>query len=127
MSEVPPQVLSPVAQTTTNVSFDKKTANLLGMDRLALEEFFEAIGEKKFRATQVMKWIHQMGVTDFMEMNLVAIYSVDLSLGVGKAGECFCCQLLRFGTGSSLLSSVAGNFPQQHRHRSTISNPGNVH
>jgi len=69
MSEVPPQVQSPVAQTTTNVSFDKKTANLLGMDRLALEAFFEGIGEKKFRATQVMKWIHQMGVTDFMEMN----------------------------------------------------------
>ncbi|MCW8851463.1 MAG: hypothetical protein OQK44_02260, partial [Gammaproteobacteria bacterium] len=31
--------------------------------------FFESIGEKKFRATQVMKWIHQLGVTDFQQMN----------------------------------------------------------
>lgn len=43
--------------------------NLLGLDRRALEDFFISIGEKKFRATQVMKWIHQMGVTDFQQMN----------------------------------------------------------
>ncbi len=43
--------------------------NLLGLDRAALEEYFESIGEKKFRATQVMKWIHQLGVVDFQEMN----------------------------------------------------------
>ncbi|MBT8118614.1 MAG: 23S rRNA (adenine(2503)-C(2))-methyltransferase RlmN [Gammaproteobacteria bacterium] len=51
------------------VVFDNKTTNLLGLDRAALEAFFESIGEKKFRATQVMKWIHQMGVTDFQQMN----------------------------------------------------------
>ncbi len=43
--------------------------NLLGLDRDGLEAFFEAIGEKKFRATQVMKWIHQLGVVDFQDMN----------------------------------------------------------
>ncbi|HEB82442.1 MAG TPA: 23S rRNA (adenine(2503)-C(2))-methyltransferase RlmN [Gammaproteobacteria bacterium] len=43
--------------------------NLLGMDRAALEAFFIAMGEKKFRATQVMKWIHQQGVVDFEQMN----------------------------------------------------------
>ncbi len=43
--------------------------NLLGLDRAGLEEFFASIGEKKFRATQVMKWIHQLGVVDFQEMN----------------------------------------------------------
>jgi 23S rRNA (adenine2503-C2)-methyltransferase len=43
--------------------------NLLGMDRSALESYFESIGEKKFRASQVMKWIHQIGVTDFQSMN----------------------------------------------------------
>ena len=43
--------------------------NLLGLDRAALEAFFDSIGEKKFRATQVMKWIHQLGVVDFQEMN----------------------------------------------------------
>ncbi|NOR43230.1 MAG: 23S rRNA (adenine(2503)-C(2))-methyltransferase RlmN [Gammaproteobacteria bacterium] len=43
--------------------------NLLGLDRSGLETFFDSIGEKKFRATQVMKWIHQLGVVDFQEMN----------------------------------------------------------
>ncbi len=43
-------------------------ANLLGLGEQRLVEFFEALGEKKFRARQVMKWIHVRGVTDFNEM-----------------------------------------------------------
>lgn len=39
--------------------------NLLGMDRHALTAFFQEQGEKPFRATQVLKWIHQSGVVDF--------------------------------------------------------------
>ena len=66
MSEVQQKIESnPVLQ----VVFDNRTTNLLGLDRAGLESFFESIGEKKFRATQVMKWIHQMGVTDFQQMN----------------------------------------------------------
>ena len=42
--------------------------NLLGMTRAQLESFFTEIGEKKFRAQQVMKWIHHQGVRDFQEM-----------------------------------------------------------
>ena len=42
--------------------------NLLGMTRAQLESFFIDIGEKKFRAQQVMKWIHHQGVRDFQEM-----------------------------------------------------------
>ncbi len=49
--------------------FNSNATNLLGLDRAGLEAFFIAIGEKKFRATQVMKWIHQLGVTDFQQMN----------------------------------------------------------
>lgn len=48
---------------------EPKLVNLLGLDREGLESFFLSIGEKKFRATQVMKWIHQVGVTDFQQMN----------------------------------------------------------
>jgi 23S rRNA (adenine2503-C2)-methyltransferase len=48
---------------------DAGCINLLGLDRAGLEAFFAAIGEKKFRATQLMKWIHQLGVVDFQEMN----------------------------------------------------------
>ncbi|MEY4515830.1 MAG: hypothetical protein RL180_176 [Pseudomonadota bacterium] len=54
-----------------NESTTPKT-NLLGMTRADLEVFFESIGEKKFRATQVMKWIHQFGVTDFEQMTNLA-------------------------------------------------------
>ena len=42
--------------------------NLLGMTRAQLEHFFAEIGEKKFRAQQVMKWIHHQGVCDFQVM-----------------------------------------------------------
>ena len=46
--------------------------NLLGMSRTELEKFFEDIGEKKFRAGQVMKWIHQYFITDFAEMTNIS-------------------------------------------------------
>ena len=42
--------------------------NLLDLDRESMEAFFASIGEKAFRATQVIKWIHQLGVTDIDEM-----------------------------------------------------------
>ena len=42
--------------------------NLLGLSKDELVAFFVAMGEKAFRATQVMKWIYQFGVTDFGEM-----------------------------------------------------------
>lgn len=42
--------------------------NLLGLSKIELEQFFVALGEKTFRATQVMKWIYQYGVTDFYQM-----------------------------------------------------------
>ncbi|MEN1925007.1 23S rRNA (adenine(2503)-C(2))-methyltransferase RlmN [Luteimonas sp. MJ293] len=43
--------------------------NLLDLDREGLERFFvEALDEKRFRAHQVMKWIHHRHVTDFDEM-----------------------------------------------------------
>ncbi len=66
MSEVQQQItIKPPQQRAA----DTGCANLLGLDRAGLEAFFAAIGEKKFRATQVMKWIHQLGVVDFQEMN----------------------------------------------------------
>jgi 23S rRNA (adenine2503-C2)-methyltransferase len=46
---------------------DGKT-NLIGFDREQMEAFFAGIDEKGFRATQTMKWIHQLGVTDFAQM-----------------------------------------------------------
>ncbi len=42
--------------------------NLLGLDRQGLEAFFSGLGEKAFRASQILKWIHQFGVDDFEQM-----------------------------------------------------------
>ena len=66
MSEVQQQIES---NPDLQVVLKSNATNLLGLDRAGLESFFESIGEKKFRATQVMKWIHQLGVTDFQQMN----------------------------------------------------------
>jgi 23S rRNA (adenine2503-C2)-methyltransferase len=49
---------------TTGQDLIKKT-NLLDLDRAAMEQFFLGLGEKKFRAHQVLKWIYHHGVTDF--------------------------------------------------------------
>lgn len=38
--------------------------NLLDLDRPAMERFFLELGEKPFRARQVMQWIHQRGITN---------------------------------------------------------------
>jgi 23S rRNA (adenine2503-C2)-methyltransferase len=46
---------------------DNRT-NLLGMTRPRLEAWFAELGEKPFRAKQVMKWIHHQGVVDFADM-----------------------------------------------------------
>ena len=45
-----------------------RLTNLLGMTREEMEAFFLSIGEKKFRAAQVMKWIHIEGCDDFAAM-----------------------------------------------------------
>ncbi len=42
--------------------------NLLGLDRAGLEQFFTSLGEKPFRAVQVLKWLHQSGADDLDAM-----------------------------------------------------------
>ena len=46
-----------------------KKVNLLGYSLKSLEDFFNSIEEPKFRAKQLIKWIHQKGVLDFDEMS----------------------------------------------------------
>jgi len=42
--------------------------NLLDLTRAEMEAFFASLGEKRFRAKQVIQWIHQYGVGDFEQM-----------------------------------------------------------
>ena len=46
--------------------------NLLEFDLDALAAFCETLGEKRFRATQLFRWIHQRGVADFGQMSDLA-------------------------------------------------------
>lgn len=41
----------------------------MGLSRAQMEQFFLGMGEKKFRAQQVLKWIHHAGVTRIEEMS----------------------------------------------------------
>jgi 23S rRNA (adenine2503-C2)-methyltransferase len=43
--------------------------NLLGLTLVQMEQFFLDMGEKKFRAQQVLKWIHHTGTTDIGQMS----------------------------------------------------------
>lgn len=48
------------------------TANLLDYDLEGLTAFCERLGEKRFRATQLFRWIHQKGASDFEQMSDLA-------------------------------------------------------
>jgi 23S rRNA (adenine2503-C2)-methyltransferase len=51
--------------STEVVSAQPKKINLLDLTREGLRAFFKEMGEKPFRAEQIMKWIYQQGVSDF--------------------------------------------------------------
>jgi len=43
--------------------------NLLNFNYQQMRQFFSDIGEKPYRAQQLMQWIHQMGFNDFSQMS----------------------------------------------------------
>ena len=53
-------------------SKDAVSTNLLEFDLDALTKFCLKLGEKKFRAVQLFRWIHQKGATDFDAMSDLA-------------------------------------------------------
>jgi len=63
---------------------DENKINLAGLTLSGLTCLFEDLGEKPFRASQVMKWIHQRGVTD---INLMSDISKVLRERLHEIGE----------------------------------------
>lgn len=47
--------------------------NILDFDRKRLADFFAKMGEKGFRSDQVIKWVHQLGITDFSVMTNLSL------------------------------------------------------
>ena len=45
------------------------TANLLDFDLEGLAAYCDKLGEKRFRAVQLFRWIHQKGESDFDRMS----------------------------------------------------------
>ena len=48
------------------------TVNLLDYDLEGLAVFCEGLGEKRYRAVQLFRWIHQKGATQFDAMTDLA-------------------------------------------------------
>ncbi len=66
------EVSSSISSAGTVAAEGSAKMNLLGLPEAKLIAFFESIGEKKFRAIQVMKWIHQLGADNFDDMTNVS-------------------------------------------------------
>ena len=47
--------------------------NLIGLSPESLAEFFDGLGEKPFRARQIMGWLYQRGVLNFQEMTDISV------------------------------------------------------
>ena len=85
--------------------------NLLDFDRKGLQAFFVDLGEKPFRATQLLKWIYQEGITDFDEMtnlskSLRAYLKENCEI---KAPEIVAEQLASDGTCKWAMQTHCGN------------------
>jgi len=85
--------------------------NLLDFDRKGLQAFFVGLGEKPFRATQLLKWIYQEGITDFDEMtnlskSLRAYLKENCEI---KAPEIVAEQLASDGTCKWAMQTHCGN------------------
>ena len=85
--------------------------NLLGLPHAALVEYFTALGEKPFRAVQIMRWVYQRGVTDFAEMTdlSVALRERLSEIAEVRAPEVITEQHSDDGTRKWLLRMDAGN------------------
>ena len=54
------------------MSNELKKVNLLGLSPEKMKDFFIGMGEKPFRAQQLLKWIHQVGLENFDDMSNVS-------------------------------------------------------
>ncbi len=62
------QIVTPASASPIAVSPKSQKINLLDLNRQQMREFFLSLGEKPFRADQVMKWIYHYCCDDFEQM-----------------------------------------------------------
>lgn len=61
----------------------EKKINLLDLDRKAMRALFAEMGEKPFRADQLMKWLYHFGISDFEQMT-----NINKALRAKLAAKC---------------------------------------
>ena len=85
--------------------------NLLGLDAAALQQWLADLGQPRFRATQVSRWIHRRGVHRFDEMTDVAREARALLAGCAEVRAPAVLRDLQSadGTRKWLLDVGAGN------------------
>lgn len=85
--------------------------NLLDFDAIGLTRFCMEIGEKPYRAKQLLRWIHQLGMSDFAEMSdLAKAFREKLAtLATIQSPEVINDHIAADGTRKWLLSTGAGN------------------
>lgn len=100
--------------------------NLLGLTRTALEEFIVGLGEKPFRARQLMKWLYKRGIGDFNEMTDLAKGFRERLAQVAevRTPEVKLCQVSADGTRKWLLSVDRGGDTSQAIEMVFIPEPG---
>ncbi|MFQ6005257.1 MAG: 23S rRNA (adenine(2503)-C(2))-methyltransferase RlmN [Woeseia sp.] len=87
--------------------------NLLGLPQTALEAFFAKLGEKPFRARQVLQWIHQRGMMDFdgmtdlskelrASLKVVATVSVPVTISQRNSADGTIKWLFESGSGQAV-------------------------
>ncbi len=62
------QIVTSASTSPISVSPKSRKINLLDLNRQQMREFFVSLGEKPFRADQVMKWIYHYCCDDFEQM-----------------------------------------------------------
>ncbi|USE39014.1 23S rRNA (adenine(2503)-C(2))-methyltransferase RlmN [Endozoicomonas sp. SCSIO W0465] len=72
MSELIEPSIDQARELAGELSGQEAKVNLLGLSRKKMEAFFLTIGEKKFRAEQVLKWIHHHRVDNFDDMTNIS-------------------------------------------------------
>lgn len=85
--------------------------NLLGFNQNKFQLFFEKLGEPRFRAAQLLKWIHQAGVSDFRNMTDLSksLRSKLLAIASIEAPTIVSDQMAQDGTRKWILQLQDGN------------------
>jgi 23S rRNA (adenine2503-C2)-methyltransferase len=85
--------------------------NLLDFNKTGLIHFCEEMGEKPYRARQLLRWIHQSGTIEFTEMsNLAKVFRQKLmERTIIQLPEIMSDHVARDGTRKWLLSTGTGN------------------